>query len=145
MRKLKIYLAGRMSGFTYEEMNQWRVDISKIINHMADYHECIVDVINPVNYYNFENPKHQNEKEVMKYDLAHVKTSNIIVVKLDGLNNSIGSCIELYEAYKNDIPVIALGTKEEYEELHPWIRECITRRDFPQEELVEYIKDFYFT
>lgn len=134
-----------MSGLTYEEMNQWRVDISKIINHMADYHECIVDVINPVNYYNFENPKHQNEKEVMKYDLAHVKTSNIIVVKLDGLNNSIGSCIELYEAYKNDIPVIAFGTKEEYEELHPWIRECITRYEKTDDEVSLYISEFYMT
>lgn len=145
MRKLKIYLAGRMSGLTYEEMNRWRVDISKIINHMADYHECIVDVINPVYYYNFENPKHQNEKEVMKYDLAHVKTSNIIVVKLDGLNNSIGSCIELYEAYKKEIPVLAFGSNELYEELHPWIQCCITRHDETYKDTVNYIKDFYMS
>lgn len=145
MKKLKIYLAGRMSGLTYEEMNQWRVNISKIINHMADYHECIVDVVNPVSYYNFQNPRHQNEREVMMYDLAHVKSSNIIVVKLDGLNNSIGSCIELYEAYKNDIPVIALGTDEEYEKLHPWIRECITRYEKTDDEVSLYISEFYMT
>lgn len=145
MKKLKVYLAGRMSGLTYEEMNQWRVNISKIINHMADYHECIVDVVNPVNYYNFQNPRHQNEREVMMYDLAHVKSSNIIVVKLDGLNNSIGSCIELYEAYKNDIPVIALGTDEEYEKLHLWIRECITRYEKTDDEVSLYISEFYMT
>lgn len=145
MKKLKIYLAGRMSGLTYEEMNKWRVDISKIINHMADYHECIADVVNPVSYYNFENKKHQNEREVMKYDISHVKSSNIIVVKLDGLNNSIGSCIELYEAYKNDIPVIALGTDEEYEKLHPWIRECITRYEKTDDEVSLYISEFYMT
>lgn len=145
MKKLKIYLAGAMSGLTYEEMNQWRVNISKIINHMADYHECIIDVVNPVNYYNFKNPRHQNEREVMMYDLAHVKSSNIIVVKLDGLNNSIGSCIELYEAYKNDIPVIALGTDEEYEKLHPWIRECITRYEKTDDEVSLYISEFYMT
>lgn len=112
---------------------------------MADYHECIVDVINPVCYYNFENPKHQNEKEVMKYDLAHVKTSNIIVVKLDGLNNSIGSCIELYEAYKKEIPVLAFGSNELYEELHPWIQCCITRHDETYKDTVNYIKDFYMS
>lgn len=143
MNRLKIYLAGKMSGLTYEEMNKWREDIAKIINHMADYCGKEVNVVNPVDYYNFRMPRHQNEREVMQYDLSHVKSSNIVVVNINGLRESIGSCIELYEAYKNNIPVIALDKKDEYKYLHPWIKECITRYEGNEENVATYIKDFY--
>lgn len=143
MKKIKIYLAGAMSGLTYEQMNIWRNKITQHINLMEEIHDCITDVVNPVDYYNFHTPRHQSEREVMKYDLAHVKSSDIIVVNLDGLNNSIGSCIELYEAYKHDIPVVAFGSDEDYKKLHPWIKECITRYEESDKDVSTYIADFY--
>ena len=53
--------------------------------------------------------------------------------------------MELYECYRNDIPVIAFGTDEEYENVHPWINECITRHEDTIENAATYIKDFYMT
>lgn len=143
MKTLKIYLAGAMSGLTYEQMNEWRKSIKKRMLFLSDIYSCPTIIINPVSYYNFRTPRHQNEREVMQYDLTHVRTSNIIVVNLSGLNNSIGSCIELYEAYKNDIPVISFGSQEDYEKLHPWIKECITRNEKTIEGVENYIGDFY--
>lgn len=143
-KRIKIYEAGKMSGLSLKDMNTWRKNIKSLLEHYATYSSVNLTVVNPVDFYNFEEKRHQNEREVMMFDLSHVKTSDIVVVNLDGLNTSIGTCIELYEAYKRDIPVVALGTQEMYQSLHPWIKEYITRVEETDEEVVSYIRDFYF-
>lgn len=45
-----------------------------------------------------KNPRYQNEQEVMKFDLNLVRGSDIVIVNINGLNTSIGSVIEVYEA-----------------------------------------------
>lgn len=132
-----------MSGMTFEQMNEWREETTRVLEHMASFYDCIIKVVNPVDYYNFESKRYQNQKEVMQFDLNHVKSSDIVIVNLDGLNSSIGSAIELYECYKRDVPVIAFGEKELYEGLHPWIKECITRVEDNCEMVATYICEFY--
>ena len=143
-KKIKIYLAGKMSGLTYQEMGVWRQEIENkflIQSMLANY---TIMVLNPVKLYNFEEVKHQSEKEIMNYDISHVVTSDIIIVNLDGLATSDGSKIEIYEAnYNRKIPVIAFGDKELYNNLHPWLKECITRVDSNEISLCNYIYDFY--
>lgn len=143
-KKLKIYEGGKMSGLSYQEMNNWREQLKSLLEHYATYSSVNLTVINPVDFFNFEEKRHQSEREVMLYDLAHVKSSDLMVVNLAGLNSSIGTCIELYVAYKNNIPVIALGTKEQYDNLHPWLKEFIIRVEDTDEKVVSYIRDFYF-
>ena len=145
MRELVIYECGRMSGLSFEEMNNWRVFLKTAITQVAENIGINVRVINPVDYYNFREPKHQSELEPMKFDLARVKESDLVVVNLDGLKTSIGSIIECYEAWKNNIPVLAFGSKQDYENLHPWVQCCITRRDKNYRECINYISDFYLT
>ena len=145
MRELVIYECGRMSGLSFEEMNNWRVFLKTAITQVAENIGINVMVINPVDYYNFREPKHQSELEPMNFDLARVKESDLVVVNLDGLKTSIGSIIECYEAWKNNIPVLAFGSKQDYENLHPWVQCCITRRDKNYRECINYISDFYMT
>lgn len=143
-RKLKIYLAGKMSGLTYQEMGLWRQEIENKFLIQSMLTNYTVMVLNPVKLYNFEEVKHQSEKEIMNYDISHVVTSDIIIVNLDGLATSDGSKIEIYEAnYNRKIPVIAFGDKELYNNLHPWLKECITRVEKNIEDVVDYIRDFY--
>lgn len=141
----KIYLAGKMGGLTYEGMNGWRNIIKTKILETAKYSDTNVNIINPVSYYNFEEKKHQTEIEVEEFDLAHVISSDLIIVNIDGLNNSIGTIIELHDAhYHNKIPVIAFGSKEVYNNLHPWVKNDITRIEPNIDDVVNYIRDFYF-
>lgn len=143
---IKIYLAGKMSGLTYKEMYQWREDIKKSILENADLVglKNKVCVINPVDYYNFEKCRHQTESEIEDYDLAHVKSSDIIVVNLRGLDSSDGTKIELHDAnYNNRIPVIAFGERQLYENLHPWVKRNITRVEKDENGVINYIRDFY--
>lgn len=142
--RLKIYAAGKMSGLDLSEMNEWRVNLKNILDKLVELKDNYeINFINPVDFYNFDNKAHKTEKEIMLFDLAHVKSSDIIIVNLDGVNTSIGTCIELYEAYKREIPILAFGTDEIYEQIHPWIKECITRVESSIIGLCNYIFDFY--
>lgn len=141
---MKIYLAGKMSGLTYEEMNEWRKGLCSKLKEIASYHGKKVDVVNPVLYYNFEEKRHQSEIEVEEFDLAHVISSDIIIVNLEGLKDSIGTIIELHDArYHHRIPIIAFGDKELYDNLHPWVKNDITRVEDNINDVVAYIRDFY--
>ena len=145
MKELLIYEAGKMSGLSYTDMSEWRIELKDKLLTSAYLKNVNAKVVNPVTYYNFEYPSHKSEKEIMLFDLNYVRKSDIVVVNISGLNSSIGTCIELYEAYSKNIPVLAFGSIEEYQILHPWVKECITRVDWNMSELVEYITDFYLT
>lgn len=142
---IKIYLAGKMSGLSFDEMNEWRNEAKHKLLTAAYMSGACVKTINPVNFYNFEGKRHQTEIEVEEFDLAHVTSSNIIIVNLDGLSSSVGTIIELHDAhYHNRIPVIAFGDKDIYDNLHPWVKNSITRVEENIDDVITYIKDFYF-
>ena len=143
---LKIYECGKMGGLSFEEANSWRAELKMKLMYVAQLTGCELEVINPLEYYNHFNNVHQSEEEVQDFDLYHVKSSDIIVVNLAGLSSSDGTKIELHDAnYNNRIPVIAFGDKELYNNLHPWIKRCITRREESMDDVVVYIRDFYMT
>lgn len=133
-----------MGGLSFEKMSGWRIEIKEQLLDAADVSGCRLQVINPVDFYNFEEKRYQSEEEVADYDLAHVVSSDLIIVNLDGLNSSDGTKIELHDAkYHNRIPVIAFGDRKLYESLHPWIKRNITRVEKNMEDAVKYVKDFY--
>ena len=145
MRDLQIYLGGKMAGLNTEEMNEWRQQFIKIISPCAENYNVKLTCVNPCKYYNFEEIRYQSQMEVMKFDLAKVWQSDILVVNIDGLSTSIGTIIECYDAWDSGIPVLAFGDKDSYKNLHPWIKNCITRCDPSMLETIEYIKDFYMS
>jgi hypothetical protein len=143
-KTLKIYLAGKMNGLSFNEMNNWRKKSKLELLRAAGISGYEVQVINPVDFYNFEEKCHQSEEEIEDYDLAHVTSSDIIIVNLEGLNNSDETKIKLHDAhYHNRIPIIAFGDPGLYEKLHPWIQRDITRVERRAEDVVKYIEDFY--
>ena len=143
-KHLKVYLAGKMSDLSFEDMNSWRFELKNLLHCFSEQKGYVLQVINPVDYFNFEEERQQSDAEVEDYDLTHVVSSDVIIVNLDGLNTSIGTAIELHDAnYHNRIPVIAFGKKKDYDNLHPWIKRKITRIEETMDSVVEYISDFY--
>jgi hypothetical protein len=136
-----IYLAGKMSGLSVEEMCRWRNEFKlKFKNHCKQegIHNPF-NIVSPTDFYSFEEKKHKTEKEVMDYDLWLIKNSTLIVVNLD-YPNSLGTAIELYEGNKHcGIPVIGFGTTEN----HPWIEECVSVKFNTMNEVINYIFEFY--
>lgn len=142
---IKIYLAGKMSGLSFDEMNEWRKEAKHKLLTAAYLSSVRIKTINPVDFYNFKEKRHQTDIEVEEFDLAHVITSDIVIVNLDGLSSSIATTIELHDAYyHNKIPVIAFGNKNTYDNLHPWVKNSITRVEENIDDVIAYIKDFYF-
>lgn len=140
---LTIYLAGKMSGLSDSEMRQWRNLLKSELEKYSDMANYKTNVVSPCDYFNFNEQRYQNEQEIMKFDLSLVKNSDIVIVNTNGLNSSIGSIIEVYEAWKNDIPVIAYDENGDYKTIHSWLKCCITRADSCVIDICEYIKDFY--
>jgi nucleoside 2-deoxyribosyltransferase len=140
----KIYLAGGMGNLSMEEQTTWRnlfIDIIKIKSTTKDY-KYILEIINPPQFYNFIDKRHDSELEIMKYDLRHVKTSNLIIVNFND-PKSIGTAQELAVAYEKDIAII--GINEENKELHPWLTCCCDKMINNVKDCAEYIIDFYLT
>ena len=138
MNKIKIYLAGKMSGLSFEEMNSWRNEAIKLLSKT----EYPIHTENPCDFYNFEMPTGSyTESEVKKFDLWLVENCDVVLVNLD-YPDSIGTAIELHMAH--DVwnkPVIAFGTAKN----HPWIELSITKRCNTLEEAVEHITYFYLS
>ena len=141
---LKIYLAGKMSGLDYDTMYQWRNHTKILLLLEGEKAGYNIEVINPVDFYNFEETIQQSDKEVEEYDLAQATSSDLIVVNLEGLSSSDGSKIELHDCnYHHRIPVIAFGDIQLYNNLHPWIKNDITRVEPDIQGVVDYITNFY--
>ena len=144
MKELQIYLCGKMSGLNLHQMNEWRIALKNALDFSAKTTSNVeVNIVNPVDYYNFESPTHQSEFEVMQFDLNKVKKSDIVIANTEGLNTSIGSAIEIYEANKRDIPVIMYDPKHEYWNVHPWLKECTSRVETTIDDLAQYITEYY--
>ena len=133
----KIYLAGAMSHLTKEQRNAWRV---KIVKEFFYYNEKI-KVINPCKYYDMDmDANSYTEKEVKKFDLYQVRTSNIIIVNITH-PNSIGTAMELQVASDLHIPIIAFGTPSV--PTHPWILETIDKFCADIEDVINYVTQYY--
>ena len=135
--KFTVYIAGKMSGLSLEEMNSWRLKTERLLRISSDNQ---IHTINPVGYYNFEmNPNTYTESEVKKFDLHMVKRSDLTIVNLD-FSDSIGTAMEICMAHDVwDKPVIGFGKNKS----HPWMELCITKRCETLEEAVRYIIDYY--
>lgn len=138
-KKFTVYEAGKMSGLTLEQMNNWRIEATELLNL---YSNNRIHTINPVDYYNFEMDRNTyTDKEVMEFDLQMVKHSNLILVNLE-YPDTIGTAIELFASARIwDIPVIGFGIDKI--DPHPWMKLCLTKTCKTLEEVVIYIVEYY--
>ena len=141
--KLTIYLAGRMGGLTKTEYNTWREVLRKKLEIAAECCNSMIQVINPADYFDFDNIEGHTDKEIMQFDLNMVRQSDIVIANINGINESIGTAIEVYEANRLNIPVIAYTDRDVADDIHPWIENCFSTVQMRKDELIDYIRDFY--
>lgn len=141
--KLTIYLAGKMSGLCKNDYCRWRSELTNALMIKACLLDSSIQVINPSDYFDFDNMDRHLEKEVMQFDLNMVRQSDIVIVNVNGVSSSIGTAIELYEANQLNIPVIAYTEGDVVDDIHPWIENCFSTVQMNKDELVDYIHDFY--
>jgi len=137
MNKVKCYLAGKMSGLTWEQMNGWREEATNLFNKKNNN----IHLENPCNYYNFEiDPASFSDHECKEFDLWLIKNCDVVLVNL-GFSSSIGTAIELELASRFwNKPVIAYGY---HDEVHPWMKLSVTKFCNSLEEAIDHILKFY--
>ena len=142
--KLTIYLGGKMSGLSKNDYCKWRSELENVLSDRANLIGASIQIINPAKYFDFDNMDRHLEKEVMQFDLNMVRQSDVVIVNVNGVSSSIGTAIELYEANRLNIPVIAYTESGEVEDdVHPWIESCFSTVQMNRYDLVDYICDFY--
>lgn len=141
--KLTIYLAGKMSGLNKNDYCKWRSELTNVLMIKACLLDSSIQVINPSDYFDFDNMDRHLEKEVMQFDLNMVRQSDIVIVNVNGVSSSIGTAIELYEANRLNIPVIAYTEGDVADDVHPLIENCFSTVQMSKDELIDYIRDFY--
>lgn len=144
MERLKVYIAGKMSGLSQEEILAIREPIEKIIYHRAASSDIVAEVINPAKFFSYDDPCHWNEYEIYNFEINHVLKSDVVIAIVDGINTSIGTAIEVYEAYKHGIPVITYNPSGvPVNAIHPWLRFGQVRDCETINELADYIQQYY--
>ena len=153
---MKIYLAGSMSGMTWEQQNSWRVSVKNELLKRMDLGGYNLDltIVNPCEFFNYLKPENKfySEKEAMDFDLHQVRNTDIILVNFNN-PKSIGTAMELMLAKELNIPVVGIfefnNTNDCFEEkikesIHPWLIECCIRILPNQAAAIDYIETFYF-
>ena len=141
--KLTIYLAGKMSGLNKNDYCKWRSELTDALIDKSFLVGSSIQIINPTDYFDFDDMDRHSEKEVMQFDLNMVRQSDIVIVNVSGVSSSIGTAIELYEANRLNIPVIAYTDIDVADDVHPWIENCFSTVQMSKDELIDYIRDFY--
>lgn len=101
MSKLKVYLSGAMEAYDgTDKAKEWR---NQCKNFFDDGN---FTVFSPTDHYQYGINYHKTNHEIFRYDLYQTRTSDIVLVNLNDVRKSIGTCMELYEAHKSGIPVV---------------------------------------
>ena len=144
-----IYLIGAMQvyGSKSEEAKEWRNKVKRYFSEYSLNFECVC----PTDYFEYGSDSYKTNREVMRFDLRKVRESDIMLVNLKDIRQSIGSSDEIFYAYMLGKPIIGFienDFKEDelIEYVHEWKYEQIDRIETGEdalEKVCNYIKEYY--
>lgn len=152
--KLLIYLAGCEKWYYEHGSNyfeEWRKEVEEWFRKYTDD----VVVINPCNYYSFGEKHHKSDAEIRKFDLHKVRCSDVVLVNLDHMTDSVGSMNEVFIADELNIPVVGFyefnGDDDKFHndnyKKESWILDAILRiEDDETTSMIDacnYIKNYF--
>ncbi len=144
-----IYLIGAMQiyGGKSEEAKVWRNKVKEYFSKYCLDFECV----SPTDYYEYGSDYHKSNREVMRFDLRKVRETDVMLVNLKDIRQSVGSCDEIFYAYMLGKPIIGFIEEDIDDNLigyvHEWKYEQIDRIETGEDALekaCEYIKNYYF-
>lgn len=136
---LTIYLAGKCKGLL-DEGKTWREEISKKLETIAEWDSKKVHIINPVNYFSYNENKHKTNKQVKDYFMSRISKCDLVIVNLNESDSSVGTAQEIQYAVDHNIPVVGFGINNVYS----WISEVDCQVAFAtMTETIDYVRDYY--
>lgn len=142
IKRFEIYLAGAMTGLTFEQYNGWRKDIMTKLEDLTKFLSIEVKCVNPADYYSLEDVNsYETEVEAMNYDLYRVKKSDLVIVNFAHKTSSLGTMAEIAIAYILGIPVI--GLNENNSIIHPWQKAMCFKMFDDMEDMLLFVLKHY--
>jgi len=131
-----------MAGLSYEEQMGWRKEIEHLIKQKT---EANITFIHPPTYYRYDKTEHKSEREVKDWDLNQVKDSDIVIVNLSDIDDSVDTYYKLGVidsmnsfGYRH-IYVIGVGKSNAN---HPLINLTLLRQEDNFEDAAEYVVNY---
>jgi nucleoside 2-deoxyribosyltransferase len=149
MKKHTIYLAGPISGCSYDGCTSWREAFK---THMPDSVQCLSpmrgkDYLDQEQVIDGSYPNHvlSCSRGIMTRDYFDCTRADIVVVNLLGAPRvSIGTVMEIAWAYTRHTPTIVMMEKEANVHEHPMIAEAIGFRVETMEQAAHVAKVILF-
>ena len=142
-KTFKIYTVGKMKDISYTKQMEWRLKIANLIKSKT---EKRISFVHPPLFYNYEQKDYKSEREIKEWELNQVKQCDILIVNLDGINDSIGSHFEISAAETintmSDKHIYIIGIGQSKEQLNPWIELSLFRQEHDFENAARYIADY---
>lgn len=138
-----IYLSGSITGLKSKDEVLYRHQMKEKLEDKKQMYryKYKVSVFNPVEYFNYlDEVMYQSEKQVMRYELNKLRTSDLVIVDFKN-PNSLGTMAELAIAYELKKPII--GFNKDHNKLHPWQEEMCDVMFDKLTDLIDYIIEFY--
>ena len=138
MDEIRIYLAGSCKN-EEDEGAGWRQKAVQMFKTATEDKEYKVRIINPLDFFSYDEHKHQSDTQVKNYYLDQILHSRLVLVNLTRTNNSCGTAMECQFAKDHDIPIIGFGD----EDVYPWLKvdcQCIFSSML---QAIDYIVDYY--
>ncbi len=126
----KIYLAGPISGLSYQACTEWRERFASLLNHRPVM--CLSplrgkEYLRQKEVIHHDHPEHvlSTQRAIMTRDFNDCTRCDLVLVNFLGVKSvSIGTCMEMAWAYQNHTPVICVMEAGNPHD-HPMIREAI--------------------
>lgn len=127
-----VYLAGAISGLTYEGAQDWRTEVAKALN------SANVECLTPMRGKGFlqgSGTIHSdsyptaiaNSKGITRRDMFDTLRATCLFVNLSGTKiASIGTCMELAWAYQKQIPTVVVMELDNIHARHVMVTEACT-------------------
>lgn len=127
-----VYLAGKMTGLTKEEMSEWRKVAALILSNQG------FKVLDPMRFAITDHPD-MTDREMVDNNKFMIRHSTVILAELNYDEVSIGTVGEIiFAREKLGLPVVVWGQSGKVTG-HPWIREHVTKVFADLYEAIEYI------
>ena len=137
----KIYTAGAMRNVNGFEQHGWRNSIEDLIRERTDKS---VIFVHPPKFYRYGEGLHKTEQEVIEWEISQILDSDIVIVNLSKIKDSIGTHMELgaiaaANRLGKHIYVIGLWDSDTD---HPWIDCALFRKEKTLADAVDYIVNY---
>lgn len=150
MKKPIVYLAGTMTGLTYEQMKEWRKKAKLVL---CTHGFAVIDPCDRVDGDNFQqlmDCAHGGAEvvetpaaEIVDSNIYHISHSDIVLAEFNYERVSIGTIGEVIVAARElRKPVIAWGTNSKVHK-YPWVRNHITAHRDKLDDALVYILEVY--